>query len=81
MVRNRLDNKPFIAVDANNSCFHYHLSEDFRVIEFTSNGKFIRAWSDFGTENTNFGLASGVDVDANGDVWVTDVGNNRILKY
>jgi DNA-binding beta-propeller fold protein YncE len=75
-----LENKPFIAVDANNNVFITD-PEGYRVIEFTSNGEFIRTWGDFGTNDTEIGLASGVDVDANGDVWVTDAGNNRILKY
>jgi DNA-binding beta-propeller fold protein YncE len=75
-----LENKPFIAVDSQNHVFITD-PEGYRVIEFTSDGKFVRAWGDFGTDNTEIGLASGVDVDANGDVWVTDAGNNRILKY
>jgi predicted membrane-bound mannosyltransferase/sugar lactone lactonase YvrE len=75
-----LENKPFIAVDANNHVFITD-PEGYRVIEFTSDGQFVRAWGDFGTGDSEIGLASGVDVDANGDVWVTDSGNNRILKY
>jgi predicted membrane-bound mannosyltransferase/sugar lactone lactonase YvrE len=75
-----LENKPFIAVDANNHVFITD-PEGYRVIEFTPDGQFVRAWGDFGTGDAEIGLASGVDVDANGDVWVTDAGNNRILKY
>jgi DNA-binding beta-propeller fold protein YncE len=75
-----LENKPFIAVDANNHVFVTD-PEGYRVIEFTSDGQFVRTWGDFGTGDTEIGLASGVDVDANGNVWVTDSGNNRILKY
>ncbi len=75
-----LENKPFIAVDANN---HVFISdpEGYRVIEYTSDGQFVRTWGDFGTGETEIGLASGVDVDANGNIWVADAGNNRILKY
>jgi predicted membrane-bound mannosyltransferase/streptogramin lyase len=75
-----LENKPFIAVDTNNNVFITD-PEGYRVIEFTSNGQFIRTWGDFGTGDAEIGLASGVNVDANGDVWVTDAVNNRILKY
>jgi predicted membrane-bound mannosyltransferase/streptogramin lyase len=75
-----LENKPFIAVDGNNHVFITD-PEGYRVIEFTADGQFVRTWGDFGTGDTEIGLASGIDVDANGDVWVTDSGNNRILKY
>jgi predicted membrane-bound mannosyltransferase/sugar lactone lactonase YvrE len=75
-----LENKPFIAVDANNNVFITD-PEGYRVIEFTSNGQFMRAWGDFGTGETEIGLAAGVDVDEQGNVWVTDAANNRILKY
>ena len=75
-----LENKPFIAVDADNHVFITD-PEGYRVIEFTSDGQFVRPWGDFGTGATEIGLASGVDVDAEGNVWVTDAGNNRILRY
>jgi uncharacterized protein (TIGR03663 family) len=75
-----LDNKPFIAVGSNNHVFITD-PEGYRVIEFTSDGEFVRTWGDFGTENTQIGLASGVTVDSFGFVWVTDAGNNRILRY
>jgi streptogramin lyase len=75
-----LDNKPFIAVGSNNHVFITD-PESYRVIEFTSNGEFVRTWGDFGTGDTEIGLASGVTVDPFGFVWVTDAGNNRILRY
>jgi DNA-binding beta-propeller fold protein YncE len=79
-VGQSLDNKPFIAVDSNNHVFITD-PEKYRVIEFTSNGEFVRAWGDFGTGDTEIGLASGIAVDPFGFVWVTDAGNNRILRY
>ena len=75
-----LDNKPFIAVGSNNHVFITD-PEGYRIIEFTSNGEFIRTWGDFGIGNTEIGLAAGVTVDQFGFVWVTDAGNNRILRY
>ncbi|MGE5376226.1 MAG: hypothetical protein ACM3XO_14305, partial [Bacteroidota bacterium] len=75
-----LENKPFIAVDGNNHVFITD-PEGYRVIEFTSDGKFVRAWGDFGSGDTEIGLASGIDVDEQGNIWVTDAGNNRILEY
>jgi len=75
-----LDNKPFIAVGADNHVFITD-PEGYRVIEFTSDGQFVRTWGDFGTGVSEIGLAAGVTVDAQGNIWVTDAGNNRILKY
>jgi sugar lactone lactonase YvrE len=75
-----VDNKPFIAVGPNNHVFITD-PEGYRVIEFTNDGQFVRTWGDFGSGPDEIGLASGIAVDANGDVWVTDAGNNRILKY
>jgi DNA-binding beta-propeller fold protein YncE len=75
-----LDNKPFIAVSPDNHVFITD-PEGYRVIEFTNDGKFVRTWGDFGDGADGIGLASGIAVDAAGNVWVTDAGNNRILKY
>lgn len=75
-----LDNKPFIAVDANNHVFITD-PEGYRVIEFTSSGEFVRTWGDFGIDANQIGLPSGITVDPLGFVWVTDPGNNRLLRY
>lgn len=75
-----LDNKPFIAVGGSGNVFITD-PEGYRVIEFTADGQFVRTWGDFGNGADEIGLAAGVTVDQNGFVWVTDAGNNRILKY
>jgi len=75
-----LDNKPFIAVSGDNHVFITD-PESYRVIEFTASGEFIRTWGDFGENTDQIGLASGIAVDPFGNIWVTDAGNNRILKY
>jgi DNA-binding beta-propeller fold protein YncE len=75
-----LDNKPFIAVGANEHVFITD-PEGYRVIEFTEKGEFVRAWGAFGIGPEELGLASGITVDPQGFIWVTDPGNNRILRY
>lgn len=75
-----LDNKPFIAVGGDNHVFITD-PESYRVIEFTAEGEFVRTWGDFGTGPEHIALASGIAVDSSGAVWVTDAGNNRILRY
>ena len=75
-----LDNKPFIAVNAAGHVFVTD-PEQYRVIEFTSDGGVIRTWGDFGDTDSTFGLASGIAVDAQGHIWVTDSANNRIMRF
>ena len=75
-----MDNKPFIAVGANEHIFVTD-PEGYRVIEFTSNGEFVRTWGAFGGGPEEIGLAAGIAVDKLGFIWVTDAGNNRILRY
>jgi uncharacterized protein (TIGR03663 family) len=75
-----LDNKPFIAVSKDKHVFITD-PEGYRIIEFTDTGEFVRTWGDFGSGPTEIGLAAGVAVDPAGFIWVTDAGNNRILRY
>ena len=75
-----LDNKPFIAVNAEGHVFVTD-PEQYRVIEFTGDGEVVRTWGDFGDTPTTFGLASGIAVDADGHVWVTDGLYNRIMRF
>ena len=75
-----LENKPFIAVSEDKHVFITD-PEGYRVIEFTENGEFVRAWGDFGSGPDQIGLAAGVAVDPAGFIWVTDAVNNRILRY
>ncbi|MCI0549925.1 MAG: NHL repeat-containing protein, partial [Anaerolineae bacterium] len=75
-----LDNKPFIAVGADEHVFITD-PEGYRVIEFTETGEFVRTWGAFGVGPEELGLVSGITVDQNGFIWVADSGNNRILRY
>ena len=75
-----LENKPYIAV---NRDLHAFITdpEGFRVMEFDSDGTLIRTWGEYGDTSTGLGLASGIAVDAEGQIWVTDGASNRILRY
>ncbi|HEY2982289.1 MAG TPA: NHL repeat-containing protein, partial [Anaerolineales bacterium] len=75
-----LDNKPFIAVNAEKHVFITD-PEGYRVMEFTGTGELLRVWGDYGTDPTGFGLTSGIAVSPDGHVWVTDPALNRILRF
>ncbi len=75
-----LDNKPFLAVDDQGSVFVAD-PEGYRILQFSTDGEFIRTWGDFGYGNEGIGLAAAVAVDAEGHVWVTDAGNHRVMRF
>jgi predicted membrane-bound mannosyltransferase/DNA-binding beta-propeller fold protein YncE len=75
-----LDNKPYIAVSSDGHVFVTD-PEGFRVIEFTKEGQFVRLWGTFGTDASSFGLPSGIAIDAQENVWVTDAGNGRVMRF
>ena len=75
-----LDNKPYIAVAPNGHVFVTD-PEGYRVIEFTATGEFVQLWGNYGTDNSTFGLASGIAIDSKGMVWVTDSANNRVMRF
>jgi DNA-binding beta-propeller fold protein YncE len=74
-----LDNKPFIAV---NDELHVFLTDPdgFRAMEFDQNGTLIRVWDDL-NPNSSLGMPSGVAIDNDGHVWITDSLNNSLRRY
>ncbi len=75
-----VDNKPFIAV---NDIGHVFITdpEGYRVMEFDADSQLLRVWGDLIDSNTGLGLASGIAIDPEGHVWVTDGVYNRIVRF
>ncbi len=74
-----LDNKPFIAV---NDDLHVFITDPdgYRIMEFDSNGALVRVWDDLESQDS-LGLPSGIALDNEGHVWVTDCTKNRLRRY
>jgi predicted membrane-bound mannosyltransferase/streptogramin lyase len=75
-----LDNKPFLTVDGEGHIFAVD-PEGYRILEFASDGTIIRTWGDYSLDTDGFGLASGVAVDPQGNIWVSDGANMRLLHF
>jgi predicted membrane-bound mannosyltransferase/sugar lactone lactonase YvrE len=75
-----LENKPYIAVDSIGNVYITD-PEEYRVIEFSNNGQFLRTWGDYSPDADGFGLSSGLAVDHNGGLWVSDGANGRLLHF
>jgi DNA-binding beta-propeller fold protein YncE len=75
-----LDNKPYLATDGEGRVYVGD-PEGYRVLVFDTEGRFLTTWGDFGVEPGRFALVNGIAVDPEGNVWVADAGNNRIVKF
>jgi predicted membrane-bound mannosyltransferase/sugar lactone lactonase YvrE len=75
-----LDNKPYLAVDAQGDVFAAD-PEGYRVLQFNNRGDIIRYWGDYGVETNMFGLVGSVAVDPQGGIWVSDTGNSRMMHF
>jgi hypothetical protein len=52
-----------------------------RVAKFDKDGHFIKAWGQRGTEVGQFNALRGIAIDAHGNVYVADAGNQRIQVF
>ncbi len=75
-----LENKPFVALGPDGTVFLTD-PENYRVLQFQADGKFLRGWGQYSTLPDGFGLPSGVAVDGEGRVWVSDAANNLLLRF
>ena len=75
-----IENKPYLAVDGNGHVFVTD-PEGYRVLEFSTSGDFLHTWGDYATDQSGIGEASGVAVDASGNVWLSDAVNMHLLRF
>jgi DNA-binding beta-propeller fold protein YncE len=74
------NNKPYLAVDGAGRVYVTD-PEGYRVLIFSSDGAYLGRFGHFGPEITSFGLPNGIAVDPDGNIYVADAGNNRVLRF
>jgi DNA-binding beta-propeller fold protein YncE len=75
-----LDNKPFLAADS--SGYIYAVDPDgARVLQFNTEGKFLRGWSELIGDSISLVMPAGLAVDPQGGLWVSDASANRLLHF
>ncbi len=52
-----------------------------RVVKLDKNGKFLKTWGSKGTAEGQFDMPNSIAVDAQGNVYVADLGNKRIQVF
>ncbi|MCJ7568274.1 MAG: hypothetical protein MUO58_12110, partial [Anaerolineales bacterium] len=76
-----LDNKPYLDAGFENILCTTD-PEGFRVLCFTYEGEFLGGWGgEFGQDDYQFSLISGIALGPDGKVWVIDSGNHRLMQF
>ena len=75
-----LDNKPSITINDQDQVFVSD-PESYRILEFNTQGEFIRYWGDYGSDLAGFNLPTGMSSGPDGSLWVADAGNHRIVEF
>lgn len=52
-----------------------------RIVKFSANGNFIKAWGKFGNKPGEFNIPHGIAIDKNNTIYVADRQNNRIQLF
>ena len=74
-----LDNKPYITVS--NEIVFVTDPEGYRVLAFSVNGDYLYAFGMYGTDLVSFGLPNDITADPEGNIWVADAANNRVMEF
>lgn len=73
-------NKPYLAVDGEQRVYLTD-PEGYRVAVFSSGGELLATFGQYGFDDRSFSLPTGIDVDADGYVYIADTDGQRVLKF
>lgn len=74
-----LDNKPYITTFEDKVFITD--PEGYRIIEFRTDGTFVQLWGEYGMDAQTIGLPNGIAADADGNIWIADAANNRLMRF
>jgi len=72
-------NKPYLAVHGDR--IYASDPEGYRILVFDLNGNVVATFGTFGADGRFFNLPMGITADSQGNLYVADSGNNRIMKF
>jgi uncharacterized protein (TIGR03663 family) len=72
-------NKPYLAVGGDR--VYVTDPEGYRVLVFDQDGEFVATFGEYGFDSKTFALPTGAAVDGEGNVYVTDAANHRVMKF
>jgi uncharacterized protein (TIGR03663 family) len=72
-------NKPYLA--AGGDRVYVTDPEGYRVLVFDQGGEFVATFGEYGLDSKSFSLPTGVAVDGEGNVYITDSANHRVMKF
>jgi uncharacterized protein (TIGR03663 family) len=72
-------NKPYLA--ASGDRVYVTDPEGYRVLVFDQSGEFVATFGEYGFDSKSFSLPTGVAVDGEGNVYITDSANHRVMKF
>ncbi len=75
-----IDNKPYMALD-NADRLYVTDPEGYRVLIFGRDGTYIGRFGQFGQDAAGFDRPTGITLDSEGNVYVVDTGNGRVVQY
>ncbi len=72
-------NKPYLA--AGGGRVYITDPEGYRVLVYDQDGEFVATFGEYGFDRKTFSLPTGIAVDGEGDVYVIDSSNHRVMKF